>query len=257
MRVAGSFCRTRWMPAESSRTNGSANRRPHLVLHLLQHVPGGDDEDPLAAAAADQLGEDHADLEGLAEPDGVGQQDPGPQVVRVERLAHGGLLVDQRIGQRLGRDGRAPGRRAAPPSCGRSTPATAAPCGSAGCRRRPPWPRRGPAARCRRGRRRSWPSCRAPARRGPARGQQPVGGLLGRLDQPLLVAHDHDRAGGDASRDVRRGHARPLCDFRAFDARSGMAPSSRSKWDQCPHSFPARRKGPVAERCGPGWHGGT
>jgi len=26
LRVAGSFCRTRWIPAESSRTNGSGNR---------------------------------------------------------------------------------------------------------------------------------------------------------------------------------------------------------------------------------------
>ena len=51
--------------------------RPHLVLHLLQHVPRRDDEDALAPAPPDQLGEDHADLEGLAEPDGVGQQDAG------------------------------------------------------------------------------------------------------------------------------------------------------------------------------------
>jgi hypothetical protein len=48
---------------------------PHLVPHLLQHVPRGDDEDPLAAAAPDELGQDHADFEALAEADRVGEQD--------------------------------------------------------------------------------------------------------------------------------------------------------------------------------------
>ena len=83
------------MPAESRRTNGSAKRHPHLVLHLLQHVPRGDDQDAFAAAAADQLGEDHADLEGLAQAHRVRDQNPRADVLRVQCLGDGDLLVLQ------------------------------------------------------------------------------------------------------------------------------------------------------------------
>ena len=60
---------------------------PQLVLHLLEDVLRGDDQDAFTAAAPDQLGQDHADLEGLAEADGVGEQDPRAEVLGVERLA--------------------------------------------------------------------------------------------------------------------------------------------------------------------------
>ena len=46
------------MPAESSRTSGMREAGPQLVLELLEDVLRGDDEDALAPAAADQLGED-------------------------------------------------------------------------------------------------------------------------------------------------------------------------------------------------------
>ena len=87
------------MPTESSRTNGSANR-VHISYCICSSTCfGRDDEDALAAAAADQLGEDHADLERLAEADRVGEQDARAQVLRVERLAHGRLLVGERVGE--------------------------------------------------------------------------------------------------------------------------------------------------------------
>jgi hypothetical protein len=44
---------------------------PHFVLHLSQHVLGRDDQNPLSTTATDQLGQDHADLDGLAEADRV------------------------------------------------------------------------------------------------------------------------------------------------------------------------------------------
>ena len=78
---------------------------PHLVLHLLQHVSRGDDQDPLPAAAADELGEDHADLERLAEADGVGEEDAGPQCRGVEGLGDGLVLVAELAGEHAGRDG--------------------------------------------------------------------------------------------------------------------------------------------------------
>ncbi|MPM63295.1 hypothetical protein SDC9_110175 [bioreactor metagenome] len=78
--------------------------RPHLVLHLLQDMARADDEDPVAAAAADQLGEDHADLESLAQTDRVGEQDAGSEVVWAECLADGGSLVGEGVGEHLGGD---------------------------------------------------------------------------------------------------------------------------------------------------------
>ena len=78
--------------------------RPQLVLHLLQHVARGHHEDPLTPAAPDQLGQDHADLQGLAQSDGVGQQDPGTQGRGIEGLRNGALLIPQGIGEHAGRD---------------------------------------------------------------------------------------------------------------------------------------------------------
>ena len=143
MRVAGSFCRTRWMPTRVEPDEREREPGPHLVLHLLEHVPRRDDEDPLAAAAPDQLGEDHADLERLAEADRVGEQDARPEVRRVERLADGGLLVGERVGEHVGRDGEGGAVERAPRSCAASPPARAGSAGSAGSRRRPPSPRAG------------------------------------------------------------------------------------------------------------------
>jgi hypothetical protein len=88
------------MPSESSRTNGCAG--PQLELHLLQHVPERYHKNPLAAASTNQLRQDHPDLQRLAETDGVGQQDARSELVRIERLAHRGQLVGQRICQTLG-----------------------------------------------------------------------------------------------------------------------------------------------------------
>ena len=48
---------------------------PQLLLELLEDLLRGDDQDPVAAAAADQLGEDQPDLQRLAQPDHVGEQD--------------------------------------------------------------------------------------------------------------------------------------------------------------------------------------
>ena len=47
---------------------------PDLHLHLLQDVLGGDDEDPLTPTTAYQLGQDHSDLDRLAQADSVGEQ---------------------------------------------------------------------------------------------------------------------------------------------------------------------------------------
>jgi len=75
------------------------------VLHLFEHVPRGDDEDPLTPAAPHQLGQDHPDLEGLAQADGVGEQDPRPQRVGVEGLLDGGALVVEGVGEHRAGDG--------------------------------------------------------------------------------------------------------------------------------------------------------
>ena len=67
-------------------------------------MPRSDDQDPLTPAAADQLGQDHPDLQGLAEPNGVGQQDPRTEVLRIEGLSDGRELIGQAVGEPLGRD---------------------------------------------------------------------------------------------------------------------------------------------------------
>lgn len=84
---------------------GDVEARPHLVLGLLQHVARADDEDALAAAAADELGQDHADLDGLAQADGVGEQDARLEVGGVEGPGDGAELVVEGVGQAPVRDG--------------------------------------------------------------------------------------------------------------------------------------------------------
>jgi hypothetical protein len=77
---------------------------PELMLHLFQHVARGNDEDAFAAAAFDQLAEDHADLEGLAEAHRVRDQDARPDVLGVQGLRDGDLLVLEVPRQHAGGD---------------------------------------------------------------------------------------------------------------------------------------------------------
>ncbi len=59
-----------------------AKRVQQFVLELFEDVARGDDEDLVALAAADQLRQDHPDLERLAETDGVGDQQAGAEAGR-------------------------------------------------------------------------------------------------------------------------------------------------------------------------------
>ena len=67
---------------------------PQLRLELGEHGLAGEHQDAVAAAAPDQLGEDHPHLDGLAEADRVGEQQPRAELVegepdRVELELHG------------------------------------------------------------------------------------------------------------------------------------------------------------------------
>ena len=73
--------------------------RPHLLLELLHDVLRGDDENAFATPAADQLREDHADLERLAQAHGIGDEDTWTQVVVAKRLAHCRKLIVEWIHQ--------------------------------------------------------------------------------------------------------------------------------------------------------------
>ena len=53
--------------------------------------------------AANQLGQDQADLQGLAEPHSVRQQEPRLKIRRIEGLRHGALLIAERLGQHVPR----------------------------------------------------------------------------------------------------------------------------------------------------------
>lgn len=75
------------------------------MLHLLQDVLGRDDQDAFTTATSHQLRQDHADLQRLAQPDSVGEQDTRADVLRVERLGDRRPLVSQGIGEHVGRDG--------------------------------------------------------------------------------------------------------------------------------------------------------
>jgi len=54
---------------------------------------------------ADRFAEGHPGLQHLARTDGIGEQDRGTQRLRVESLADGRVLVVQRIGQHVVRNG--------------------------------------------------------------------------------------------------------------------------------------------------------
>ena len=93
------------------------------MLHLLEHVTGRDDENAVAPAAAHELGQNHADLQGLAQAHGVSQEDTRAQVRRVQGLANRRQLVGQRVGEDVtdhgqvgggGREGRLAQRRLQP-----------------------------------------------------------------------------------------------------------------------------------------------
>jgi hypothetical protein len=73
---------------------------------LLEDGAQRDDEDPLASAASDQLGEQDPDLDGLAEADAVGDEDPGARLGErlggrdelVTRGLHGAAVADRELG---------------------------------------------------------------------------------------------------------------------------------------------------------------
>ena len=90
---------------------GQGEARPHLVLHLLEHVTGRDDENAVAPAAAHELGQNHADLQGLAQAHGVSQEDTRAQVRRVQGLANRRQLVGQRVGEDVTDHGQVGGGR--------------------------------------------------------------------------------------------------------------------------------------------------
>ena len=54
---------------------------PQLLLELLEHLLRGHHQDPVAPAAPDQLGEDQPDLQRLAQPHHVREQDAGPEAL--------------------------------------------------------------------------------------------------------------------------------------------------------------------------------
>ena len=64
---------------------------PELLLELGQHALDGEDEDPPAPAAGDQLADQHSRFEGLAEPHRVGDEDALARLAK--RLAGGLQLV--------------------------------------------------------------------------------------------------------------------------------------------------------------------
>ena len=169
---------------------------PHLVLHLLQHVAGANDQDALTASASDQLRQDHADLERLAQPDRVGQQQPGPDRFGTQRPPDGRMLVLQRVCEGVHGYRQAIVRqRQRRLADGGFEPETCVPVAGRGIRAE-----RG-AARVQRldgvegrveGRR-----CAADQVAQPLHGEQlPIVRGAHLRDQPLLIAHDDDGSGG-------------------------------------------------------------
>ncbi|GAA4946765.1 hypothetical protein GCM10023238_11370 [Streptomyces heliomycini] len=73
--------------------------RPQLVLELLQHMLRRDHQDALAPAAADQLGQGQADLQGLAETHHVRDQQSRAQIGAGQSQLGGAPLVGQRVHQ--------------------------------------------------------------------------------------------------------------------------------------------------------------
>ena len=70
---------------------------PQLLLELLEDLLRRHDQDPVASAAADQLGEDQPDLQRLAQPHHVREQHSRPQAL--EGKLGRALLVGQRVEQ--------------------------------------------------------------------------------------------------------------------------------------------------------------
>ena len=77
------------------------------MLHLFQDMAWGDDQDPVAPTPANQLGQDHPDFHRLTQTNRVGQQNPRPEIVRVEgptnRCPLVIKLIDESTGARLER----------------------------------------------------------------------------------------------------------------------------------------------------------
>lgn len=90
---------------------GQCETAPHLMLHLLQHMAGSDDQDPIPATPAHQLCQDHADLQGLAQADGISEQNTGPEIIRAQGLAHCAQLILQGVGQHIPHHRQLPARR--------------------------------------------------------------------------------------------------------------------------------------------------
>ena len=66
---------------------------------------GCDDQDAVAAAPSDELGEDHADLDGFAKAHRVGQEDAGLGVVGAQCLFHRAELVGECVDEAFVGDG--------------------------------------------------------------------------------------------------------------------------------------------------------
>jgi hypothetical protein len=64
---------------------GDREARPQLLLELREHALHRGDEDAPPAPAADELGEEDARFERLAEADGVGDQDAGARLLEASR----------------------------------------------------------------------------------------------------------------------------------------------------------------------------
>ena len=78
--LAGMRSRSLAMPSESSRTKRNAEAVPQLGLELGEHRLAGQHQDAVGATAAEQFDQDHAHLDGLAQADRIGQQQPGAEL---------------------------------------------------------------------------------------------------------------------------------------------------------------------------------
>ena len=97
--LLGIFARTRCKPTEFEPHQRNGEARPQLLLKLRQHRADGDHQDALAAAALDQLAEQHAGLDGLAQAHAVGDQDARAQRLQRQggRLDLVGCVVDRSL----------------------------------------------------------------------------------------------------------------------------------------------------------------
>ena len=77
----------------------------HLEPPLGNEHRRADDQHSVGLATRVELGPDQARLDGLAETNGVGDEDAGPDVQRIQRLGHRGTLVGEGIGEHVRRDG--------------------------------------------------------------------------------------------------------------------------------------------------------